>query len=903
MDSPKQIIAVCTTKIQSQDRIAFIEGLYNRLDKNRYKIIVFNSPSDFYENAPSDIGAVASYDIINFDRIGCLIIDKMHFQSDDVFNGIVDRAKKKAVPVIVLNAQIEGCFCILPDYDNAYEELLTHLISVHNYRDFFFIGGIKGEQESERRLDIFRNVLHKNGIDLSSENIAYGLYFEALVYDIFDELYEKNKLPQVFVCANDTMALAIYQKAKEHGLRIPEDIAVTGFDGLQYSSFMTPPLATCQKNDDGLISAVKSVIEGISDQTLSPGNFFNSYRAVARGSCGCKSEAFPLTNDVVLSTFRGVERSFFYEDRSYNVIEKAIDFDCQRNIYEILMECSVPNSSICIKGDYSTTMNNFADSEKGFSDKFYVLSHQSGVNSSKDALRVYRFEDMVPYFDEWLNDDTLYMVTAIHAGDSVCGHYAIKTRVIRDTIYRFNRTGRTINIIMTEALSRYKQRNISFENAKALNIDPISGLPNIKSLSNWFKSFSSVRENHRKTVMVSLYWVPKYKEIYEQFGIDELDKIITYISETLKIANPQNSFVSQIAEDEFIVINYVDDVKDVSGTINNATNVFFGLRENFDREMRQQYGEDFELEINCGCTVVDKDWSDTIKLSSLIKLARTEMFANRFKYSTNAGTKSSRSAREDYNALLLLINRNRFIYHYQPIIDIKDKSIFAYEALMRTDEEINMSPLDILATADSYQRMYDIERATIFNVMEQYSAEADTKFHRRKVFINSIPGYFLNSMDREEIKSKYSDYFDSFVFEITEGDVASDEEVNLIRTLGDNEFGIPIAIDDYGSGCSNIVNLLRYAPQIIKVDRYLITDIDKDANKQMFMKGTIEFASANNIKVLAEGVETCEEFRTVVSLGVDFVQGYYTGRPALLPMTDIPDYVVSDIEAAMPQFA
>lgn len=129
--------------------------------------------------------------------------------------------------------------------------------------------------------------------------------------------------------------------------------------------------------------------------------------------------------------------------------------------------------------------------------------------------------------------------------------------------------------------------------------------------------------------------------------------------------------------------------------------------------------------------------------------------------------------------------------------------------------------------------------------------------------------------------------------------MASDEEVNLIKTLGDNEFGIPIAIDDYGSGCSNIVNLLRYAPQIIKVDRYLITDIDKDANKQMFMKGTLEFASANNIKVLAEGVETREEFQTVVALGVDYVQGYYTGKPSRCPMEEIPDFVVSDIETAI----
>lgn len=129
--------------------------------------------------------------------------------------------------------------------------------------------------------------------------------------------------------------------------------------------------------------------------------------------------------------------------------------------------------------------------------------------------------------------------------------------------------------------------------------------------------------------------------------------------------------------------------------------------------------------------------------------------------------------------------------------------------------------------------------------------------------------------------------------------MASDEEIEAMKTMGSNELRIPLAIDDYGSGCSNIVNLLKYAPQIIKVDRYLITDIDKDANKQMFMKGTLEFASANQIKVLAEGVETGEEFKTVVSLGVDYVQGFYTGRPAALPMEDIPDFVVSDIDSVL----
>lgn len=899
MADPKQIIAVCTTRIQLQDRILFLEGLYARIDKDRYKIIVFNSPSYFRTNSPSDMGAKSVYDIINYDKIDYLLIDKMHFKSEDIFNEIVRRAKENHVPVIALNAEIEGCYCIIPDYASAYEELISHLISVHNYRDFFFIGGKEGESESERRLEIFKKTLHKNGVDFDDEYFAYGQYYEVPVYDIFDKLYKENKLPQVFVCANDAMAFAVYHKAQEYGLRIPEDIAVTGFDGLSYSQFIKPPLATCQENGDGLPSIACNVIEGICNHTLFPGCYFSSYKAVTNGSCGCRREASSLSNDVILHTFREIDNSSFYEECAYDVIERATDFDCQSNIYEILLTCSAPYSSICIKGDYSSTLNSLVGSEKGFSDKFYVLPSEYNMDNWKHHLRIFPFSDMVPYFDEWMNDETLNIVTSIYAGDAVCGHYTIKTTDIRGTIPGFNRTGRAINVIMTEALSRYKQRNITNDNAKTLNIDPISGLPNLKSLSNWFHSFCAVRENHEKNVMISLYWVPKYKELYEQYGINERDKFITYISEILKIANAYDSFVSQIAEDEFVVVNYVDDIKRVPITIDNATNLFFGLRENFDQEKRQQYGEDFELEVNCGCTYLYNGWSESIGIAELIKMARTEMFANKLKYSSDADIRYTRTAREDCNALMLLINRNKFIYHYQPIIDIKGRSICAYEALMRTDSEINMSPLDILATASSYQRLYDIERATIFNVMEQYSNASEELFHNRKVFINSIPGHFLNSNDREEIIARYSDYFRSFVFEITEEDMASDEEINIIKTMGSNEFRIPIAIDDYGAGCSNIVNLLRYAPQIIKVDRYLITDIDKDANKQMFLKGTLEFASANRIEVLAEGVETREEFKTVVALGVDYVQGYYTGKPAQVPMVDIPDFVLSDIEETL----
>ena len=107
--------------------------------------------------------------------------------------------------------------------------------------------------------------------------------------------------------------------------------------------------------------------------------------------------------------------------------------------------------------------------------------------------------------------------------------------------------------------------------------------------------------------------------------------------------------------------------------------------------------------------------------------------------------------------------------------------------------------------------------------------------------------------------------------------------------------GVEIALDDYGSGYSNANNLLRYTPRYVKVDHMLINDISNNAQKRHFVKSIIDYAGKNDILVLAEGVETLEELKTVIELGVDLIQGFYTGRPAADPPAQIHEDVAAQI--------
>ncbi|MGD9560306.1 MAG: EAL domain-containing protein, partial [Oscillospiraceae bacterium] len=125
----------------------------------------------------------------------------------------------------------------------------------------------------------------------------------------------------------------------------------------------------------------------------------------------------------------------------------------------------------------------------------------------------------------------------------------------------------------------------------------------------------------------------------------------------------------------------------------------------------------------------------------------------------------------------------------------------------------------------------------------------------------------------------YPHLFSNIVIEITEAE--SDSPEKFQRKLGFiKEHGMQLAIDDFGSGYSNELRILSMNPDIIKVDMALIQGIHENQDQQQLVANLISFCHPRGIRLIAEGVETSEDLAAIIRLGVDYVQGYYTGRPA-----------------------
>ena len=240
-----------------------------------------------------------------------------------------------------------------------------------------------------------------------------------------------------------------------------------------------------------------------------------------------------------------------------------------------------------------------------------------------------------------------------------------------------------------------------------------------------------------------------------------------------------------------------------------------------------------------------------------------------------------------------ILDENLFTYHCQPIVRVKDGEIYSYEALMRSATERKVSPLEIIRHATAMDRLSDIEKYTFLNVLEILQKNQET-FDGRRLFINSIPGCSIPDDARERVRSLISENPGTVVVELTEQSEISESDItHLKREL--RLLGAGIAVDDYGTGYSNISNLLRYMPDVVKIDRSLLSEIQNSTQKQHFVRDAIEFCHSNNILALAEGVETSEELHEVIRLGADLIQGYYTARPSAELKTSIDAAIKDEI--------
>jgi EAL domain-containing protein (putative c-di-GMP-specific phosphodiesterase class I) len=236
-----------------------------------------------------------------------------------------------------------------------------------------------------------------------------------------------------------------------------------------------------------------------------------------------------------------------------------------------------------------------------------------------------------------------------------------------------------------------------------------------------------------------------------------------------------------------------------------------------------------------------------------------------------------------------IIEGERIKTLFQPIIHGKTGEIYGYEALSRgvLEDGSIMNPEKLFSWAKDMDLMFFLDR-----ICREISIRAASKHKiNKKIFINFVPTaiYVPSLCLQSTVKALEEENIppEQVVFEVVESEKVVDfEHLNLILDYYKSR-GVSTALDDIGSGYADIEALLKLKPDYMKIDMSIIRDIHIDEKKQRLLDKFIENGKKVGSMILAEGVETLDEYGYLQTKDIDLMQGYLFGKPEEVPATII----------------
>jgi len=505
------------------------------------------------------------------------------------------------------------------------------------------------------------------------------------------------------------------------------------------------------------------------------------------------------------------------------------------------------------------------NSERVFCSKnWFELTKSERASQKDDFIPKEDFDNQMQYLSQFIEDPEQRIYRIPCGENDYC--WLKFTYILEDN--------RALGAVMDITKEMKQKQQIEYER----DYDVLTDLFNRRAFEQQVQELFK-EEDRLKTAAMIMWDLDNLKYINDMFGHNLGDQYICELSERLKAFNHSKGIVSRRSGDEFLVFLYgYDSKKEIMDEINFVWNSIQKAK------LQLPNGESMRIRVSAGIAWYPQD---SRKYDELIRYSDFAMYT--IKHTSkgdiqefNKNIYQSNSVLVNGTEALNQMIENRLVqYELQPIIEVSTCRIYGYEMLMRSQLETLKNPLDIIRLARSQSKLYQIEKLTFFQGMETFKKlveEGKIPFGT-KVFINSIGSQILTDSDLEEFREKYADYLKFLVIELTETDPLDSQHTKTKIEIARSNNSM-IAIDDFGSGYNCESSLIFFSPDFIKVDMAIVKNIDKDANCRNILENIIQYAKKRNIKVLAEGVETKEEMETLVQCGVDYLQGYYFGRPS-----------------------
>lgn len=610
----------------SDDYLDFaLEGVRKRASEDNIDVFIF---LDYTSYDKTDADIIGELNILNLPDLksfdGVLLLGNTLNNAGE--NAILrEKILEAQVPAVCLEYALDDINCIRTESINGMKELMEHMITVHGVRDIFWVSGPHDNGESNDRFRAVTETLAKYDIPFDSEKVFEGCWSYAIIEEKMPGIISNmSKLPDAFICANDNMALAVCVVLDKLGIRVPQDVKVTGFDNLRSGNYFSPSLTSVDRCwQTRSYQAMDSLIGLMNGSTERFDTVYNSKFDLGE-SCGCSlgEDGQKLQKEARSRAFLiPVERTIFDwhlidldESAAYVKTADAIH-DSLETLWENNHSYEGNDFYVCLDQRFIESMEkDIPVPTSGYSDTIDVIyGMKKGVSIPRYTISL---SELIPNYDKDSKKTNVYLLIPLHIEDECIGYYVSLNYLQSIKDFYYNSLTRHISAGLGRARQNIKLENLNRKLAEISVRDELTGLYNRMGYEKIAIPYLDELRRSNKDSVIMFVDINKMKEINDKYGHLQGDRAIQIVADAIRSSVPADWKVVRYGGDEYVIIGEHDASQDMEALKNTI----------IDNVSRSADGLNlpFKVSASIGYAIIDSD--NNMENEAFFRMADVAMY-------------------------------------------------------------------------------------------------------------------------------------------------------------------------------------------------------------------------------------------------------------------------------------
>ncbi len=575
-------IAVLTTALDSDVQAETLRGIEKYGKEKGYNVSVFFWYAGSIERERQSLGEVNIITLPDLNLFDGLIVFGNIFHTNvrqQLINDVLDKVK---CPIVTIGCKIGTHASVCTDNYTAMRELVEHYVVEHQMTRLHFVKGVEGNPDGEARYQAYIDVLTEHGIPILPERVSHGDFYVSGGEQAVKELLALDiEFPEVVICANDIMAVAVCDGLMAKGYRVPEDVAISGYDYSIEGWEHNPVITSVRSRSYDLGSKACELLHNeINGNVLScdDNSILLPDEVILGESCGCINNNLNTEQSRKYKIADAVQRKIIYQ---LLVMENDI-MDCNgisdwlKCVEDFVDHIDPPELYWCVNEDFIESMFelDFIEQEElSISEKLaytedvrVLLAYKNGVFHQKNRFKSKLALDLL--FKD-ADKPRLFIFSPMHYLENNFGYlvfvdsdFPVGNALYISCLIKISHSVENIRKqnMLKNAMSRLDDMYIR---------DSLTGVFNRFGMERIFSDIKKKGMMSRAVMMLSFIDLDGLKNINDNYGHEEGDRIINATAAVLKKASDKFKVV-RYGGDEFIVMGIIRDERETVTYWNNV---------------------------------------------------------------------------------------------------------------------------------------------------------------------------------------------------------------------------------------------------------------------------------------------------------------------------------------------